>query len=158
MKTKLILSMAVGFTLFACDANPTENKTLVIEEETFIAEDNHLHEEEEAILLDDGKKWAVVPDMLGFIRTMETGVEAVGKKESAVTADYQALAVLIDENIRALTSNCTMTGQAHDELHKWLVPLITISEAFDEAKELETQESIFQEIKKSYETFNLYFE
>jgi hypothetical protein len=157
MKTKITLSMAIGILLCACNASPTENEVSVNKEEVVVAEDSH-QEEEEAIFLDNGKKWAVVPEMLAFIRTMEKGVVDFGEKKDAVSADYQELAVLIDDNIRALTANCTMKGQAHDELHKWLVPLLSLSQAFDDAKELKIQEQVYQKIKKSHENFNLYFE
>lgn len=86
---------------------------------------------------------------------MEKAVNEFNGKESA---DYIALAKVIDENIESLTSNCTMTGQAHDELHKWLVPFIELSEQFDAATEQTEQEKIYQEIKNAFVEYNTYFE
>ena len=51
-----------------------------------------------------------------------------------------------------------MTGQAHDELHKWLVPFIELSDQLDEAEKLEEQQKIFSQMKLSFSTFKLYFE
>jgi len=51
-----------------------------------------------------------------------------------------------------------MEGQAHDELHKWLLPFIELSEEFDVATELEEQEQIYREFKASFKIYNTYFE
>jgi hypothetical protein len=157
MKTNLILSIVLGITFFACN-NTSNEKSANQEQKSIVSEDNHQHGEVETIILNNGNKWMVVPDMMAFIRTMENGVNEFSKNENPTSDEYQQLAVLIDENIRKLTSNCTMEGQAHDELHKWLLPFIELSEKFDVATDINEQEDIYQEFKKSYETFNTYFE
>ena len=100
----------------------------------------------------DGEKWKVVENMSVYIRNMEKAVNEFKGD------NYPALAKTIDENIRALTENCTMEGQAHDELHKWLLPFIELSEEFDVATEKENQEKIYQEFKKMFVEYNTYFE
>lgn len=134
MKTKILLLTTLSFTLFACNTSTTTNEELLVEQEILTEENNHEHE---AVVLNKGEKWKVVEDMLIFIRNME---EAVAKFDGEQSEDYTALAKTIDENIIELTSSCTMEGQAHDELHKWLVPFIGLSEQFDVATELEEQE------------------
>lgn len=156
MKINLILVIIVGFTLYACNSNSHEKATNK-EIETILEEDVQAQDEHEKIVLDDGKRWVVVPEMMAFIRTMESGVVEFSIKEHPTSEEYQQLAVLIDENIRALTSNCTMEGQAHDELHKWLVPFIELSEQFDIATNIKEQEVIYQNFKTAYKTFNIYF-
>lgn len=156
MKAKLILPLALGFALFSCNSTSNENP-VVKETETVVNEETDHQDEHETIVLNDGKKWIVVPEMMAFIRNMENGVIEFSTKENSTSEEYKQLALLIDENIRELISNCTMEGQAHDELHKWLVPFIALSEQFDAATELKEQEHIYQEFKKSYKTFNVYF-
>lgn len=131
-----------------------EEKEVVVEQEITTEEEEHHHDNEE-IVLNNGEKWKVVDEMLAYIRNMETAVDDF---ENDSEKDYSALAQTIDKNIRELTSNCTMEGQAHDELHKWLVPFIGLSEEFDVATELDEQERIYQEFKVSFEAFNTYFE
>lgn len=125
------------------------------EESVTVQQENHQHDEIEAIVLDNGKKWKVVDSMAVYIRTME---KAVADFETADNNDYKALAQTVDVNIHELTASCTMKGQAHDELHKWLVPFIELSEKFDEATEISEQEKIYQEFKASFNTYNTYFE
>jgi hypothetical protein len=84
--------------------------------------------------------------------------KAVSSFEGKQSEDYTALAKTIDDNLIELTSSCTMEGQAHDELHKWLVPFIELSEQFDVATELAEQEKIYHDFKTSFVEFNTYFE
>lgn len=154
MKKLIVISIAI-LSVEACNQN-TESDTSseqVIVKDSIVSEHEHSHNE--AILLDNGKKWKVVESMLVFIRNMEN---AVNEFESTAVKDYPALAKTIDKNIEDLTSNCTMTGQAHDELHKWLVPFIELSEDFDKAKDVSEQERIYKEFKAKFEVFNTYFE
>ena len=47
-----------------------------------------------------------------------------------------------------------MKGQAHDELHKWLLPYIDLVEAFSTDKSADN----FTAIQNSFSTFNTYFQ
>lgn len=156
MKKTAILAV-LSITLFACSS--TTNEEAINEqtpsENTATAEEETHHHEHEEIVLNNGEKWKVIESMAVYIKNMEKAVNEFNGKESA---DYIALAKVIDENIESLTSNCTMTGQAHDELHKWLVPFIELSEQFDAATEQTEQEKIYQEIKNAFVEFNTYFE
>lgn len=163
MKKTIIILSTLFVAFISC--NNAEQKTdekinevnlteeLHIQEEVIVEEEHH--HEDITILLNDGKKWKVVESMLVYIRNMEAGVNDF---EDNSERDYPRLAKSIDENIRELTSNCTMEGQAHDELHKWLVPFIELSEEFDVATELADQERIYNEFKASFEVFHTYFE
>lgn len=153
MKRKKLVWIIFPLIAIGCANSPQENEeTTAAENEVIMESETEHHHENEAIVLNHGEKWKVEENMMVFIRNME---KATLDFEGT---DYVALAVEIDENIRNLTSNCTMEGQAHDELHKWLVPFIGLSEAFDVAKEQTEQERIYQEIKASFEEFNTYFE
>ena len=151
---KLLVVSAILFSFIACknEGNHENHDEHEHHDETAIHKEDHHNHESEAIMLNDGEKWKVVENMSGYIRNME---KAVNEFEGD---DYPALAKTIDENIRELTSNCTMEGQAHDELHKWLLPFIELSEEFDVATEFEEQEKIYREFKASFKTYNTYFE
>lgn len=151
---KIFLISTIAIALIACK-NETHHENHDEHEhhdETATHEEDHHNHESEAIMLNDGEKWKVVENMSGYIRNMEKAVNEFKGD------NYPALAKTIDENIRALTENCTMEGQAHDELHKWLLPFIELSEEFDVATEKENQEKIYQEFKKMFVEYNTYFE
>ena len=157
MKIKFILPLTLSMLIFGCTTSENMEETETIDKETVIetTEENHHHDENEAIVLNDGNKWKVVETMIVYIRNME---QAVNSFEGTESKDYTALAKTIDENLTELTSKCTMEGQAHDELHKWLVPFIGLSEQFDVATELTEQERIYNDFKTAFVEFNTYFE
>ena len=81
----------------------------------------HLHDENEAIVLNEGQKWKVDADMLAIIRSMESEIN-----NYTDTIDFEQLSLRLSHGVDSLTTNCTMTGQAQDELHKWLLPYIDL--------------------------------
>lgn len=153
MKKKIILIPAIALFLFSCGNASNEKSEDLSEIETH---DEHHHDHEsEAIELNNGEKWTVDANMLTHIRTMENDVISFAKVEQK---DYKVLSEKLQASIDLLTSNCTMTGQAHDELHKWLLPYMDLVEELSEAEDKIEAEKQFQEIQTSITTFNHYFQ
>jgi hypothetical protein len=116
---------------------------------------NHSHATaEESLVLNDGKKWVVDDAMLTHIRNMEQDIAAFSGNQ---VADYHALAGSLQDNLNALTAGCTMTGLAHDELHKWLLPHMELVKNLSKADSPKNAEKYLGDIKRSMETFNQYF-
>lgn len=153
MKKITILIPVIGLFLVSC-GNASNEKS---EEQTEIeTHDEHHHDDEsEAIELNNGEKWTVDANMLTHIRTMENDVISFAKVEQK---DYKVLSEKLQASIDLLTSNCTMTGQAHDELHKWLLPYMDLVEELSEAEDKIEAEKQFQNIQSSFKTFNHYFQ
>ena len=107
------------------------------------------------IELNEGEKWEVVPEMMGYIQQIEKDITSF---EGANLAEHQALAQRISTNLNQLTSNCTMKGQAHDELHKWLVPFLDLANEYEHASDSVAAIKKLDEIKISFNTFNTYFQ
>lgn len=106
------------------------------------------------IELVNNEKWEVNKEMMVHIKNMESNIEAVSNQSSP---NYEELGSKLDENIGLLTSNCTMTGKAHDELHKWLLPFIDLVKELNAADSKEKQEKSFEAIQESMNEFNTYF-
>lgn len=153
MKTKIISFVAVSLFLLSCENTSGEKSK---EQTGTVASTEHHHDgEAENIQLNNGEKWNVDAPMLLHIRNMESDVSAFGQGEQK---DYGALSAKLQTNIDLLTSNCTMKGQAHDELHKWLLPYIDLVNELSEAKDETESAKHFQTIKDSFVTFNQYFQ
>ena len=145
----LIITVAFGMLLFtSCSSNQEENKT----EEVTVSESVSTPYE---LVLNDGEKWKVVDDMMIHIENMQTDFNSFNETEENA---YHSLGVKLEENIDLLTSNCTMTGQAHDELHKWLVPYIGLAGDLTDAKNDEESVNAHKAIETSFEVFDIYFE
>lgn len=154
MKNKIILLSAISFFLFSCGNASDEKQTG--QKDTLITTEEHHHDEEsKAIELNNGEKWKVDDQMMVHLRNMETDVSAFDKSGQK---EYKVLAGKLEANIDLLTSNCTMKGKAHDELHKWLLPYIDLAKEFSDAKDNAEAAEIFVRIKISFDEFNKYFQ
>jgi len=124
---------------------------LAIANFSFAQEHDH---SKEAIELNNGKKWKVDSNMMTHIKQMESDVKTT---TSAKNKDFSTLNTQLLKGIAALTSNCTMTGQAHDELHKWLVPFIGTVNEFNDKLNVKEQQLWFAEVQDAMKEFNTYF-
>lgn len=106
------------------------------------------------IELINNEKWEVNKEMMVHIKNIESDIEDVSNQSSP---NYEELGSKLDENIGLLTSNCTMTGKAHDELHKWLLPFIDLVKDLNAADSKEEQQKSFEAIQESMNEFNTYF-
>ena len=125
LKIKIAFLATVVLLIFSCNTKSKEEKT------TEIKTEEHQHSESETIQLNNGEKWKVDDNMMIHIRNMEKDVVHFDQEKST---NYSLLADKLKTNIDILTSNCTMKGQAHDELHKWLVPYIELVDSFSKEK------------------------
>ncbi|MBL7922637.1 MAG: hypothetical protein JNL88_00415 [Bacteroidia bacterium] len=145
----LLLSAAL---LFSC-GNPASDKTSTPGIPS--AEEKHTHHDEETdIRLNKGEKWKVDEPMMVHIRNMENSANTF---RGSSLSEYRTLGESLQGGIDQLTSNCTMEGQAHDELHKWLLPFIDLVDVFINSKTEQEAGAGLEEIKKSFAEFNQYF-
>ena len=117
--------------------------------ETEIENVSHMNDTDK-IQLNGGEKWVVAPEMMAHIQSMQNGVQL------STEIGLDSLAIQLNHDLDLLTSNCTMTGQAHDELHKWLLPFIQLVDRFDVGKGVDKENS-YEELVVSFEEFNQFF-
>jgi hypothetical protein len=113
------------------------------------------HEESSEIKLNNGEKWKVDDHMMVHLRNMETAVAAL---KNPSLSECKELSKQLQSHLDLLTSNCTMKGQAHDELHKWLLPFLDLVDTFSKVTSEPDANSSFNEIEKSFLVFNQYFQ
>ena len=153
MKKITILIPVISLFLFSC--GNTSNEKSKEQTETVTHEEHQHNAEIQTIELNNGEKWKVDANMITHIRNMKNDVISFAKVEQK---DYKSLSEKLQSNIDLLTSNCTMKGKAHDELHKWLLPYIDLVKELSEAKDETEAEKQFQNIQTSFNTFNQYFQ
>lgn len=107
------------------------------------------------IELINNKKWVVAPNMMKRIQIFATDIQEF---DGTTVEEYKALSDRLTENLSILTSNCTMTGQAHDELHKWLLPFLDTSRTFAKESKLSEMEETVAKLKSEIDIFGQYFE
>lgn len=148
--SKIFIIISSIILIIACN-NQTEKKE--VKEAPIAAIIKHI--ESNAIALNNGEKWKLDDKMLVHIRNMENDINSF---KNTSNSDYKELAKKLQSNLDLLTSNCTMKGQAHDELHKWLLPYIDLVNVFSKTTNKQELVVQFKKIQSSFLTFNQYFQ
>jgi hypothetical protein len=163
MKKQIIITVLACISIaYGCNDSikKENNETEKAQEEPLSAstESEHLHTEGASIELNNGLKWKVEVEMLKYIRNMESDVKLFSEANYKNLNDHLTLGAGLQKNIDLLTSNCTMEGKAHDELHKWLLPYIDMVDKLNKSKNDNDTQATFKEIENSFVVFNKYFE
>ncbi|MCF8284171.1 MAG: hypothetical protein K9I48_04275 [Sphingobacteriales bacterium] len=153
MKKITILISVISLFLFSC--GNTSNEKSKEQTETVTHEEHQHNAEIQIIELNNGEKWKVDANMITHIRNMENDINSFANVKQK---DFNSIAEKLQSNIDLLTSNCTMKGKAHDELHKWLLPYIDLAKELSEAKDETEASKRFENIQTSFTTFNQYFQ
>ena len=89
---------------------------------------------------------------------IESGRAFLIDYEQSKSISFQDLAVQLSEANNALISSCTMSGESHDELHKWLHPHLELTAKLKVAQSEEEAEILIEKLLQSYEKYSEYFE
>lgn len=107
------------------------------------------------IELNDGKRWKADEEMIHRVADMQEMLEV---QRAAEKIDQAAVARDLDRHISKFIESCTMTGQGHEELHKWLEAymrlIVDLSNTDSEAKKKEIMGEMIEMLK----IFGEYFE
>jgi hypothetical protein len=155
MKTLKIQAAALVISglMMSCgnstDANAPEQTEIVTHEE-------HSDDvESDALKLNNGEKWMVNDEMKPFILDSET---ILNEYINSRSTDFGTLAVSLKEKNSGLIKSCTMTGESHDELHKWLHPHMELIESLSKAESAESAHEIIVNLQASYTTYHQFFQ
>ena len=74
-----------------------------------------------AVTLNNGERWDANPETTQGVMKMAKMVESFPDDASPV--DYHTLKIGLEEEFGTILRKCTMKGEAHDQLHNYLVPL-----------------------------------
>ena len=105
--------------------------------------------------LNDGAKWKVDPNMLSIIKNMES---AITDFKGVDVDTHHQLGTTLNDHLAKLIDACNMKGAAHDALHQWLVPYMSMANSLSEAKDNTEVKELYSNLKTSFVTFNTYFQ
>lgn len=151
MKKTIVLGMSV---LLFWGCNNAENK-ITSSEEVETHTEHHYHESDEAIELNNGEKWLVNEEMKPYVMK---GEELVDNYLEEGQSDYKTLAEQLKEQNNQLIKSCTMKGQSHDELHKWLHPHLETVKKLEQETDAGKANEIVLQLQHSYKEYHNYFQ
>ncbi len=115
----------------------------------------HSNHQESKLSLNNGEKWKVNTEMKPFI-DKETAL--LNNFIAKMDTDYLKLAKNLKVENNNLIKSCTMKGESHDELHKWLYPHIQLIDSLSKTNDPENAKLLVDQIDQSFKVFNNYFE
>lgn len=100
------------------------------------------------VSLNNGQPWEANPETTSGIKALQALILASNQGESAAVLKEK-----LNVEFTIIFKKCTMTGEAHDQLHNYLLPLKHKINAIEEANKKPMQ----QEIASYLEQYTLYF-
>jgi len=145
MKKVSLLGLLL-LSLAACKQNTKEPEKT--EEVTTEAAAEAVHESK-AVMLDNGKLWVANPETTEGIKNMQK-IIAERKQEATGAVLKEAL----ENEFQMIFEKCTMTGEAHNQLHNYLVPLKMKLNQLDGTND----EQVISEIDAYLKEYSNYFQ
>jgi hypothetical protein len=71
--------------------------------------------------LNNGEKWMANAETTEGIHKMSSRIAEFTAQPK--TEDYHALSVQLEDDFNNIIQRCTMTGEAHEQLHRFLIPI-----------------------------------
>lgn len=150
--TKLTaLALLAGFV--SCSEKPA-NDTSKVEDAEIVSEKHNDHEqigEKSELHLNDGEKWEANSETNEGIANMQNAIKKYREEESS---DLDSLQMDLFSEFRTLVDKCTMKGEAHDQLHHYIIPL---KKKIDGLTAGDIQENV-EQLDSYLDTYRQYFE
>lgn len=145
MKRVTLLGL-LFLSLAACKNNTKEPEKT--EEVTTEVTAESAHEAKE-VTLDNGKLWVANPETTEGIKNMQKIISE--RKQEATGA---VLKEALENEFQMIFEKCTMTGEAHNQLHNYLLPLKMKLNQLDGTND----EAVISEIDAHLKEYSNYFQ
>lgn len=152
MKKISILSIAILATVLVVSCNNDKNKKQEIAEPVQTVEETH---ESDAVLkLNNGDLWMANAETTEGIQKMSQLVANFTDTENMEA--YPELKTKLEAEFGTIISKCTMTGEAHDQLHNYLLPMKPLFKDLA-AEDLATRKAGLEKLTKHLSEYSAYF-
>ncbi|MFK8057287.1 MAG: hypothetical protein AB8F78_14280 [Saprospiraceae bacterium] len=107
------------------------------------------------LALDNGNKWHVNTEMKPHLEQENLILEDY---ISQGRTDHLALAEALKAQNGTLIKSCTMKGESHDQLHKWLHPHMMLIDELAKADDAEEAKIVVTQLTESFVVYARFFE
>lgn len=152
---KIILACFSVFLFIACQQNDKKTDAAVINDLQQIEEPHHHATGHSPLYLNDGKPWKINEEMKPYLTKSKEILKTYNNNEN--DTNYESLSLFLKEQNNLLIRSCTMTGEAHDVLHEWLMPHLELTAALEKAESQEEADNIIHDLYNSFVDFNKFF-
>lgn len=152
IKNIFMITICVGLLFGCAQGVGVDEKPEQIDTASVINGQNEKHD---VLILDGTAKWNINEEMRPYVNASQDLLNTyVDKADTA----YHQLAAKLQMEIDSLVQSCTMKGESHANLHKWLHPHIELVKELKETNVDSVAQNIVLQLEDSYATFHQYFE
>ena len=152
---KYISLIILSILLFSCKQKTEQSQVPVeveIQEET-TEEESH-ESIDGTVTLNKGELWLANPETTEGIQKMKKRMSLFKDRENIES--YSVLKAGLEEDFTELFQKCTMKGEAHNQLHNYLFPILDLFEGL-ESSDLSICKNSFSELDIHLDVYSNYF-
>ncbi|WP_111707646.1 hypothetical protein [Lutibacter citreus] len=153
MKKSTQLFFAVTILFFTISCKNTTEKKSVQEQPQQTEEQQHNNAEE--LQLNNGNLWEANSETTEGINAMLQLMSDFSEVENPEA--YEMLKQNLETQFKTIVQKCTMTGEAHNQLHVFLVPMKGLFNGLT-ASDLKNSKAHFNKLNTHLKTYKTYFE
>ena len=146
----LILALLATILIVSCNDEKTKKQEVAVPVQT----EEESHESEGVLKLNNGDLWMANAETTEGIQKMSQLVANFTDTEN--TEAYSELKSTLEAEFGTIISKCTMTGEAHDQLHNYLLPMKPLFKDLA-AEDLATRKSGLGKLTKHLSEYSAYF-
>lgn len=114
----------------------------------------HEHAGDEVLQLNNGNLWEANLETTHRIDNMKILIKSFSEGDNMEA--YPSVKQNLEKEFGTIIAKCTMTGEAHNQLHKYLVPMKGLFDGLA-ASDLETRKASLNRINTHLEAYTKYF-
>jgi hypothetical protein len=146
----LIVTILATILIVSCNNDKNKNKEIAKPVQT----EEEAHESEGVLELNNGNLWMANIETTEGIQNMTKSISNF--KDTENIEAYPELKTKLEAEFGAIISKCTMTGEAHDQLHNYLLPMKPLFKDLA-AEDLATRKSGLEKLTKYLSEYSAYF-
>lgn len=149
--TVLILAIFVTILVVSCENDKNKKQEIAAPAQT----EEETHESESVLKLNNGDLWMANAETTEGIEKMTQLIANFTDRENMKTY-YPELKIKLETEFGIIISKCTMTGEAHDQLHNYLLPMKPLFKDLV-AEDLATRKAGLEKLNKHLSEYSSYF-
>ncbi|MCF6242904.1 MAG: hypothetical protein L3J74_16370 [Bacteroidales bacterium] len=144
-----ILVFVFTFSCTPCSDESNHNKKENIEKKV-------VHSGEEGkLVLNNGKPWKTQAEMTNRVNNMISLLHSFS--DNNTTDAYHKLSKDLNQEFDMIFKECTMTGEAHNQLHNFLIPIKDMLKML-QSSNIEECKQAYEHLKIHLSEYNTYFQ
>ncbi len=154
MKNVFISSLIVVVFLFTYSCSPCSDEGNHDKTEHTEKSDKHSAEDGK-LVLNNGKPWDTQVEMTNRVKNMTQLLNDFSDYDNVDA--YKKLSTALSHEFDMIFKECTMTGEAHNQLHNFLIPVKDMLEALN-SSDVQKCKQGYEHLKAHLSEYNTYFQ